>query len=202
MRRKEFQITDQEQIQGILERNEWATVAMLDDQGAPYQVTVNPLWFEGAIWFHSSPGGKKMSCLQRDGRVHLSMVEPLSIIPSNFTDPELACQATQFFLSLSLEGLASMEEDLQQKARVLQALMEKFQPQGGFRPIQAQDPTYQKRIKNTALIRVTPKEISAKFKLGQNLQPEMMQRVIEALRQRGQALDHLTIQWMEKCYPS
>ena len=67
------------------------------------------------------------------------MTEALSLIPSYFSDSELACFGTQFFRSVVVKGEVALVEDLEEKARLLAALMAKFQPEGKHAPIAAED---------------------------------------------------------------
>ncbi len=139
-----------------------------------------------------------MTVLTKNQQVHFSLVEPLSLIPSYATDPDLACNASQYFLSVSLQGVARVVESMEEKIEILTALMQRLQPQGGYQPISLQDQRYVKQVKATAVVCIVPSQITAKFKLGQNLKPEQFQAVIETLEQRGTPEDLQTLSWMKK----
>ena len=196
MRRNEFQITDQKHHDKILASCDFGQLAMVDKGNQPYQIPLNYLHHENSIFFHSSVTGKKIDCLQVNSEVVFSVLVPLSLIPSYFTDPNQACNATQFFLSLSVKGKAEFITDPSQKQRVMTAMMQRLQPEGGHRPIS------EKQVKGMALIELPTEGITAKFKLGQNLSPEKFEVLIKKLEERGSELDLQTVYWMKEFYPN
>ncbi|WP_337588355.1 hypothetical protein [Paenibacillus gorillae] len=88
-----------------------------------------------------------------------------------------------------------------EKASALQALMVKLQPEGGHKPILADDPAYRGNVKGVAVVRINVEHMSAKFKFGQNETLEDRAPVLEGLRERGGELDHETIELMRKYCP-
>jgi hypothetical protein len=71
-----------------------------------------------------------------------------------------ACKANFYYRSVILKGKASLIEDPQKKREVLEKMMRKYQPEGGFKEIQKEV------LEKTAIIEIRPEEITAKENLG------------------------------------
>ena len=71
------------------------------------------------------------------------------------------------------------------KARVLQALMEKYQPEGRHAPITANNPLYKKVVAGLLVAEIRLDRVASKVKLGQNRTPADRVRVLEHLWRRG-----------------
>ena len=127
---------------------------------------------EGHLYFHGSPAGEKVATAQQNPAASCLVVDAHALLPSTFFDPENACPATQFFKSVLVKGHVRLVEDPAEKARALQALMEKLQPEGGFDPIAADNPRYQAALRGVAVLALSMESVTGKFKLGQNLSPE------------------------------
>ena len=68
--------------------------------------------------------------------------ELVAHLPSWMSDPVRACPATTLFRSVQVHGTLLAVEDLALKARALEALMQRWQPEGRYHPIDAADPLY------------------------------------------------------------
>jgi len=76
------------------------------------------------------------------------------------------------------------------------ALMEKLQPEGGYKPFSEE--SYDKVLKATAVVKITPAHTRAKFKFGQHLSEERFEMIITHLQQRGTERDLETVELMQK----
>ena len=185
-----------EAIDALLDRVEYGTLAV-SGEGVPYAVPVNFVRIGRDIYFHGAQKNRKMRMIADNPRVSFSVTEPLALIDSDFSSRDgLACPATQFFASVSIEGQAAIVEDRDEKARALQALMEKLQPKGGYVPLS--DGAYDQAIRATAIVRITPETISGKQKAGQNLTPERFEMIVRNLEMRGRAGDPETVAVMRE----
>ena len=124
------------------------------------------------------------------------MVKPYSFIPSYFSDTMAACPATQFFASVLFEGKVAFIEDGNIKAKVLNALMKKFQSEDSFEEISYEKAMYTKMLDKTAIFELKPENISCKIKVGQNLNEEKRNRLMEKLKSRDLGIDEETIKQM------
>ncbi|MEZ4308591.1 MAG: pyridoxamine 5'-phosphate oxidase family protein [Polyangiaceae bacterium] len=101
--------------------------------------TLNAVVDEGALCFHGAPVGEKMEALGRTAVVCAE--EIVASIPSYFLDPERACPATTLYRSAQAHGILTEVTSPERKARVLAALMAKYQPEGKHVPITADHPS-------------------------------------------------------------
>ncbi|GGG51533.1 pyridoxamine 5'-phosphate oxidase family protein [Paenibacillus radicis (ex Gao et al. 2016)] len=201
MRRKEFAVDEQQEIDQFLGEMSFGILATVAESGYPSATPLNYVYTNGNIYFHGSRAGEKIANLKAQPYVTFCVAKEYAIIPSYFTDPELACPATAFFKSVVIAGRASLVEDITEKAAALQALMVKLQPEGGHKPILADDPAYRGNVKGVAVVRIDVEHLTAKFKFAQNKNEEEKAPIVEGLRERGGELDSETIGLMQKYCP-
>ena len=192
MRRSEFDIKNHEALLELLASCEYGTLC-LSDEKTPYGVPLNFAWWEEGIVFHGAKEGKKVELVTRNPKAYFSVVKPYASIPSHFSHTTSACPATQFFASVSLEGEVSVLENSAEKAKGLNALMQKLQPEGHYETISETNPIYTKMLEATAVFYLKAKQTSFKLKMGQNLNKERKIGLIEELEKRGSALDIETV---------
>jgi nitroimidazol reductase NimA-like FMN-containing flavoprotein (pyridoxamine 5'-phosphate oxidase superfamily) len=166
--------------------------------GWPAVVPLNFVYTDGRVYYHGAREGEKMGSVQADDRVTFLVVEAFSLVPSYFRDPRLACPATQYYKSVVVRGRARVVHEPEEKARALQALMEKLQPEGGYQPISASDPLYRKSLATTAVVAIDVDEMTGKFKFGQNLSSAKREAVAGRLEARGGAGDRVTAEEMRR----
>jgi nitroimidazol reductase NimA-like FMN-containing flavoprotein (pyridoxamine 5'-phosphate oxidase superfamily) len=194
-----FEIKDKVIIYSVVDCVEYGTLALSVDN-VPYAVPVNFVRVEDDIYFHGALSNKKMKILAKNPRVSFSVVEEYSLIASFFSSTEgLACPASQFFKSVSIEGNVEIVNARDEKAMMFEALMKKLQPEGGYKPFS--DEAYDKAIKSTAVMKIIPTEIRAKFKLGQHLDDERFAMIVKHLEERGTKTDSETVTLMKEFRP-
>ena len=201
MRRKEFTIEEEQEIITFLDQCSFGFLGTISPDGHPRVTPLNFVYMDGCFYFHGSIAGEKMKQIKQNTSVSFTVAEEFSLIPSYFTDPELACPATSFFKSVMAFGQAEPVKDLEVKGRVLQRFMEKLQPQGGYVPIDATDPRYTGQLKAVAVVQITPERLTAKFKFGQNLSSEQFEDLSSKLEARNEGRDTETAEMMRKYCP-
>jgi uncharacterized protein len=191
-----FEIKEKNIIDAMMSKAEYATLALCSDN-LPYSVAVNFVHEGDVIYFHGSQNGRKMQTLKANPKVSLSIVENFSLIASYFSSTEeLACPATQFFKSISIDGEVSIVQESAEKQKALTLLMQKLQPEGGYKPFS--DPAYEKMLNATAVLRIDIKELRAKFKFGQHLSQERFEMILSHLEERDSDVDKQTIEMMKR----
>ncbi|UQZ33256.1 flavin-nucleotide-binding protein [Paenibacillus sp. PK3_47] len=201
MRRQEFKIEQEEEVTEFLQGMSFGFLGTSDEAGFPRVTPLNFVYTEGCFYFHGSHAGGKMEAIRRQPQVCFTVADEYALIPSYFSDPELACPATAYFKSVTAYGKAELVESPDEKAAVLSQFMKKLQPEGGYAPIDAGDPKYRPRLKGVAVIRIVPEELTAKFKFGQNLKEDARDKVTGGLAGRNGARDAETIEMMKKYCP-
>lgn len=196
MRRAEFDVKDEKSINEVLGICEYGTLSLISNN-KPYCVALNFVYFEGSIYFHGSNEGKKIDTIKENPNGAFLVVQPYSTIPSHFFDTIAACPATQFFASVFLEGTLSFVENGDRKALVLNALMQKLQKEGGYEEIVYDKAMYTKMIDKVTVIQLKPQNISCKIKVGQNLNDEKREKLLEKLENRASKVDKQTVKQMK-----
>ena len=196
MRRKEFDVKDENSINEILQTCEYGTLSLISDV-KPYVVALNFVFFENLIFFHGAKEGKKIEAINSNPNAAFLVVKPYSFIPSYFSDTMAACPATQFFASVLIEGKLKFIEDGDKKAEVLNALMKKFQKEDSFEEIAYDKAMYTKMLDKTTIIELKIETQSCQIKVGQNLNEERKDKVMEKLKNRNLQIDEETIKHMK-----
>ena len=193
--KKIFEIKNKTLIYDVLDKAEYATLA-LSIENKPYAVPVNFVRIEDDIYFHGALKNKKMKILEQNPLVSFSVVENYALIDSDFSSTDgLACPATQFFKSVSIDGVVEMLESREVKSKVFEALMQKLQPKGGYKPFSDSD--YDAAIKATAVVKIEIENLTCKFKFGQHLNEERFDMIVSALLERGTQIDRETVMLMK-----
>ena len=183
----------------LLASSHFIHLASTDVDGTPVLRTLNAALVDGAVCFHGAPAGEKLGVIGR--RAVISVEEVVAELPSYILEPERACGASVLYRSVQAHGTVERVDDVVQKARLLQALMEHCQPQGGHVPIQADHPLYQAMVREVLVLRVPLERVDGKAKLGQNRKPEEITRVLDQLWQLGRPGDARAIELVRGANP-
>ncbi len=188
MRRHELESADPTVFAEVAADAEIGELGLVTADGMPRVVPLNFAAVNETVYFHGALVGEKYERIRDDGRCSFSMVKPYALIPSYWTAPKQACSVTHFFKSVEIRGRCELVDDPAEKARALQALMAKYQPEGGFEPVDAGVRMYAKPLAGVGVFRVTG-DWTAKVKFGSN-EPVKVRRIwIEKLKERGQPRD-------------
>ncbi|MBU8870359.1 MAG: pyridoxamine 5'-phosphate oxidase family protein [Gemmatimonadales bacterium] len=197
MRNKEFLNNDPALFDEVATRCLEGYLALDGGEGYPRAVAINFAAQDGRIYFHGALAGDKFKRLAANGRVGFTMVLPYSLTPSYWaTSDGSACPATQLYISIEVCGLCCLVEDRVEKASGLQSIMEKYQPEGNHRPIDNEDPRYERSITGVGVFRVEVESWSGKVRMGQNLPEKSRRNLVNHLRKRGSKLDQKTADWI------
>jgi len=192
--KSQFEIKDKKLIDAIVHESEYGTLALCK-ANKPYALPINYVNIAEVFYFHGAKKGKKIEFIEANAFASLSVVEPFSLIPSYFSsDANMACPATHFFRSVTIDGEIEIVSDYNEKVTALQALMEKLQPEGKHKHLS--DEAYKNMIDATTVFKLIPNEIRGKIKLGQHLPKQRFDMIVEHLKERGSKLDKLTIKEM------
>lgn len=167
----------------ILARAPFVRIATTTTRGEPVLRSMNAAVLGDRLVFHGAPVGEKTEALGREAVV--AAEEIVASLPSYFVDPERACPATTLYRSVQAHGTLDEVDDPRDKARALEALLAKHQPEGGFVPIAHDHPLYQKTVASLLVVSVSLERLDGKAKLAQNRTPEEQRRIASSLWRRG-----------------
>ena len=189
MRRKQCEITDRKQIAKVLKSCTIGRMATLGDDGYPYITPVNFVWHKEAVYFHSSRVGEKMVNIGRDARVCFEVDVPLSYLDLGSNSEANPCRLHQLYHCVIIRGKASVVEDKEEKAELLNALVRSHEPDAVFSPVTAKTPA----LAACAVVKISPENISAKSDLLQGKDAGMVAAMSEYLLHRGYEMDAETV---------
>ncbi len=188
-----------EEGRALLERAPVVHLATTGEDGHPILRAVHGVVDGDLLAFHAAPVGEKTTGIGR--RAVIAAHEVVAEIPSWFLDPERACPATTYYVSAQVDGVLEEVRDPDAKARILQTMMRKFQPEGRHAPIRADDPRYAKAVSGLLVAGVRLEHVVCKTKLGQNRRPEERRRVVEQLWRRGAPGDARAVHTLVRRFP-
>jgi len=173
--------------------------AAADDDGAPILRTLSAVPVDGRLCFHGADDGEKLGLVGRPAVA--SCDEIVALVASYWIHPEHACPASTYYRSALAEGRVERVTDLARKARILTAIMERFQPEGGYAPIDPNDKHYRAIVEGLLVAELMPTRVFAKVKLGQNRSRKQIERVLEGLWKRGAPGDVEAIRAVREAHP-
>ncbi len=180
----------------LLAKAETIHLATTTTEGQPVLRALHAVLVDGVLAFHGAKAGEKALCLGRTSVASAHRV--LANVPSYFIDPERACPATTYYQSVQVKGQLVEVEDLDKKANVIAALMEKYQPEGGYADIDSASPLYENALRGLLVYGIRIESITAKQNLGQHRNGDEARLVLEGLWQRGLPEDLIAIDCIAK----
>lgn len=161
--------------------------------GYPRIIPLNFVAVGWDIYFHGSLEGEKYNLFKDNPKATFSVDLPYSFIPSYWISEKYACSSSHYFKSFFIRGVGSFVDNIEEKALVLQKLMEKYQPERRCTTISSDLSLYTNALENVGVYKIAKIEISIKIKFGQNESDKTITKIIEGLRGAGTEIDHLTI---------
>lgn len=178
-----------EEITRLVIQQELGRLVTVGEDATPH-LGLYPFVIDGhVIDLHLVRRDEQIADLTSRPRCLFEVDDVLGVIPSYWVHPEYAGSATAYHRTVMFECTAAVHQDPDAVARQQVRLLERYQPEGGYRPLAADDPLYRVALSQLAAVQLTVTSVRAKFKLGQNRPPEARRRIIEHLRARGRPND-------------
>lgn len=152
MRRAKKEIKDETQIDEILANAHVGRLGTTGKDGYPMIKPLNFFHTGEHIYFHSATEGEKIEDILRDNRVCFEVDVPLRYVKAKGNP----CTAFYHYRSVILKGRAEIINDDKEKRMALKALMEKYQPGGGY------DDFPEEKLAITAVIRIDIEAMTGK----------------------------------------
>jgi uncharacterized protein len=176
-----LEIKSKDKIIEFLNKQETGRVCSIDRDGYPQIIPMNFVYNNGVIYMHSHIKGEKLENIARNSRVGFEVDQSLEFLPSYFTHPTDASQADTLYISVVIKGTGAIVTDRNEKTLALNALMEKYQPEGGYEPIRPE----MEVVKEVAIIKVVPITMRGKYKVGQHLDKRSRLELAKKILQRN-----------------
>ena len=178
-----------EAVDAFVHEQEMGRLVTVSAAGEPH-IGLYPFAYDGSVVeVHLNRADAQLTDLADRPRCLFEVDEVLAIIPSYWVHPESAVAATAYHRTVIFECAATVSHDAAVLAAQQSRLLARYQPEGGFRPVAADDPLYRGAIGVIAAVRLAITGLQVKFKLGQNRPVAARARVVEELRRRGRRND-------------
>ncbi len=178
-----------DEVDRLVDSQELARLITVGDDSMPH-VGLYPFVYDGkTLDLHIVRSDEQINDLKVRPRCVLEIDEILAVIPSYWVSREYGGAATAYHRTVIFECEASVVEDPASVAAQQQRLLARYQPEGGFRPLDPGDPLYRGAMAQLAAVTLQINRWRAKFKLGQNRPAEARRQVIAELRKRGRPND-------------
>lgn len=134
----------------------------------------------GAIYMHSHPFGEKIENIKRNSKVGFEVDSYVCFLPSYYFHPTDASQADTLYVSVVIKGNASIVQDSVEKAMALNALMKKYQKEGGYESLASNMGS----VREVTVLKIVPDQIRGKYKIGQHWIPRYRLKMARNIVQR------------------
>jgi nitroimidazol reductase NimA-like FMN-containing flavoprotein (pyridoxamine 5'-phosphate oxidase superfamily) len=168
-------------------------VASIDEQGYPQIIPMNFVYVKndlidtqsdnkniGAVYMHSHPIGEKIENIKRNSKVGFEVDSYVCFLPSYYFHPTDASQADTLYISVVIKGNAAIVQDPDEKANALNALMKKYQKEGGYESLSSNMGS----VREVTVLKVVPDQIRGKYKIGQHWIPRYRLKMARNIIQR------------------
>ncbi|QLH07124.1 pyridoxamine 5'-phosphate oxidase family protein [Nitrosopumilus ureiphilus] len=163
-----LQIRSYEKIKEFLHEEHVGRLSSIDVNGFPQIIPMNFVFLNDAVYMHSHVKGEKLDNISRNNKVGFEADRELEFLPSYFEDPHNASLADTLYISVVIKGIGIFVSDRDEKTLALNGLMKKYQPEGQYDPIESD----MRVLDAVSIIKVIPKTIHGKYKIGQHLKPK------------------------------
>ena len=156
MRVAKKEIREKSTVEGFLAQCAVGRLGTIGREGYPMVKPLNFVYHGGRIYFHSAREGEKIEDIRRDERVCFEVDLPLTFVRAEGSP----CKADYRYQSVICTGRAHLVEEREEKAGALRALMEKYQPEGGYSEFP------EGKVALTAVVRIDILTMTGKQDLG------------------------------------
>ena len=187
-----LEIHSLEKIKEFLNEEHVGRISSIDKNGYPQIIPMNFVFLNDAIYVHSHTKGEKLDNISRNNKVGFEVDRELEFLPSYFEDPTDASLADTLYISVVIKGIGSFVTDREEKTLALNGLMEKYQPEGQYEPIESD----MRVLDAVTVIKVTPETIHGKYKIGQNMNPTDRMDLAQKILKRNSPSSKQTLKIM------
>jgi predicted FMN-binding regulatory protein PaiB len=187
-----------ETIDAFVRDSEMGRLITVSEESRPH-IGLYPFVYDGSvIEMHLNRADEQFADLKSRLQCLFEVDEVLGTVPSYWIHADDAVMATAYHRTVVFECAASLSQDPAALAAQQMRLLARYQPEGGFRAVSADDALYRVAINHIVAVRLEIKARRVKFKLAQNRPIEVRRRVVSALRQRARRTDERAaeaVQW-------
>jgi hypothetical protein len=156
-------IKSKEKMVEFLKTEHTGRFTTIDKSGFPFTAPMNFVYYQDAIYVHGFPKGEKYDNIKLNQKCGFEVDKDLAFLPSYFFEPPTDASLTDtLYISVVIKGLAEFVIDNKEKSVILNALIEKYQVEGGYEKLRPDMAT----VRGVGMIKITPNIMTGKYKLG------------------------------------
>jgi nitroimidazol reductase NimA-like FMN-containing flavoprotein (pyridoxamine 5'-phosphate oxidase superfamily) len=187
-----LEIKSKEKLIEFLNNQETGRICSIDKDGYPQIIPMNFVYVNDVVYMHSHTRGEKLENIKQNSKVGFEVDQSLEFLPSYFTHPTDASQADTLYISIVIKGTGMIVNDRKEKTLALNALMKKYQPEGGYESINSE----MKVVDEVAIIKVVPATMRGKYKVGQHLEKRTRLEIAKKILERNSPTAQNTLKIM------
>lgn len=175
-------IKSKEMIDKFLQTEHIGRFATIDKNGFPFVAPMNFIYHNDVIYVHGFPRGEKYENVRLNSKCGFEVDKELAFLPSYFFEPPTDASLTDtLYVSVIIKGHSELVTDNDEKAEVLNRLVEKYQIEGGYDPLNPQMAT----VRGVGLIKIKPETMTGKYKLGKYWDEKDKTRIATRIMERA-----------------
>ncbi|MBC8502557.1 MAG: pyridoxamine 5'-phosphate oxidase family protein [Nitrosopumilus sp.] len=187
-----LKIKSYEKIKEFLNDEHVGRISSIDVNGFPQIIPMNFVFLNDAVYIHSHVKGEKLDNISKNNKVGFEVDRELEFLPSYFEDPRNASLADTLYISVVIKGHASLISDRDEKTLALNGLMEKYQPEGCYDPLQSD----MRVLDAVSVIKIIPQTLHGKYKIGQNMNSEDRMNLAQKILKKNSPTAKITLKIM------
>jgi predicted FMN-binding regulatory protein PaiB len=185
-------------LRDFVNKQELGRFVTVGAHGRPHIGLYPFLFLESTIEIHLHRSDEQLADLLANKACLFEVDEVHGTVPSHWIHATNAMFATAYHRTVIFECDAVVSEDPEVLAAQQRRLMEHYQPDGGYKPVTADQPMYRGPFKEISALTLTVRTRKVKWKLAQNRDRQMREKLVANLRQRarpGDASAADALQW-------
>lgn len=185
------EIKSKDRMIEFLQKEHVGRFASIDKNGFPFIAPMNFVYHNSAIYIHGFPKGEKHNNINMDSRCGFEVDKELVFLPSYFFEPPTDASLTDtLYVSVIIKGSAHLVEDNKEKSIVLNALMKKYQKEGGYEELRHDMAS----VRGVGLIKIIPDIMTGRYKLGRYWESKDKLRIATRIMERAVKNPKLTLE--------
>jgi nitroimidazol reductase NimA-like FMN-containing flavoprotein (pyridoxamine 5'-phosphate oxidase superfamily) len=168
MRVAQKEIHDRKIVEELLAGSPVGRLGTIGRDGYPMIKPLNFVNHHGRIYVHSAPEGEKIEAIRRDSRVCFEVDLPIAYVKST----AIPCKADYLYRSVIIRGRAHIVTDREERVSALKALMQKYQPEGGYQGFPEEN------LAMTTVVRIDIVEMTGKQDFGKETERDAVLRIL------------------------
>lgn len=175
-------IKSKEKIIEFLQTQHIGRFATIDKNGFPFVAPMNFVYHNDAVYVHGFPRGEKYENVKLNSKCGFEIDTELASLPSYFFEPPTDASLTDtLYISVIIKGYSELVTNNDEKAEVLNRLIEKYQIEGGYDALKSQMAT----VRGVGLIKIKPEIMTGKYKLGKYWDTKDKTRIATRIMERA-----------------